>query len=111
MSKYFAFRTTSSRQQFWAVVLIGHLAVIALGALFVVISASGPTGEILGGLGLVILSIAYIWAMLATCVRRCRDAGLNPWWTAAVFLPYIGYIALIVIGVWTPLAKAERETG
>ena len=105
MSKYFNFKNPASRQQFWGVMVVGHIVLFILAAVLVALAASGPTGEIIGGLGLFVAGIAYVWAMLATCVRRCRDSGLNPWWSAAVLLPYIGYIVLIVIGVWSPATQ------
>ena len=105
MSKYFDFKSSASRQQFWGVMVVGHIIFFIVAAILVALAASGPTGEIIGGLGLIVVGVAYVWAMLAACVRRCRDSGLNPWWSAAVLLPYIGYIVLIVIGVWTPITQ------
>ena len=107
MSKYFYFKTLASRQQFWAVMLIGHAALFVMTMVFVALAASGPTGEMLGGLGLLVVAVAYIWGILATCARRCRDAGINPWWTVATLLPYVGYITVIVIGVLRPANQPE----
>lgn len=36
------------------------------------------------------------WAVL---VRRCHDIGLNPWWSLLTAIPFIGFLALIGIGV------------
>jgi uncharacterized membrane protein YhaH (DUF805 family) len=37
--------------------------------------------------------------MIATSIRRCRDAGINPWFTLSFLLPYINFIVFIVFGV------------
>jgi uncharacterized membrane protein YhaH (DUF805 family) len=37
--------------------------------------------------------------MLATAIRRCRDAGISPWFTLSFLVPYINFIVFIVFGV------------
>ena len=107
MSKYFSFSNEASRQEFWAVMIILHVAAFAIGLVLGALSVTGPTGEALSVIGLIGIAIVSIWVFVATCVRRCRNAGFNPWWAAATILPYVGYVAALVIGVWTPASKAE----
>jgi uncharacterized membrane protein YhaH (DUF805 family) len=71
-----------------AVLSIVTIAVMILDGMFV----------LLGGLIMLAGFIVLIWAMLATTASRCRDAGINPWWTAATFIPYVGFVVMIVVG-------------
>ena len=96
MEKYFKFTGVASRSEFWGVNIIAVIAlsiIVLISTGFIAIASAG-----LGILLAVAASIAYTWCNLAVTVRRCRDAGINVWWTAACFIPYIGLITWIVIG-------------
>ena len=105
--KYSKFDTVSKRSEYWGVILISWG--IALGAWLMFAIASGSLIYTLGGVGSIVsgafliaalaISLLLLWVGIATTVRRCKDAGINPWFTAAVFIPYIGWIAAVVIGV------------
>ena len=64
-------------------------------------SATAPDMHPLTFLALLILLsplwVGLIWLQFATDVRSCREAGINSFWSATVFLPY-----LAVIGVLPP---------
>jgi uncharacterized membrane protein YhaH (DUF805 family) len=98
MRRYLEWGGTASRSEYWAVLIIGWvLAAVTTIVGTVLMIADGLfmiTGIIVIILGLILL----IWAMLATTARRCRDAGINPWWTLASILPYIGFVVMIVVG-------------
>ena len=91
MKEYFKFEGTAKRQEYWAVIL---LSVVAYVAGFIALEGSGGLGALIA----IIVFVAAFWAMLATTVRRLRDAGLNVWWILATLVPYIGGIATIVFG-------------
>jgi uncharacterized membrane protein YhaH (DUF805 family) len=98
MTRYLDFRRMAKRSEYWGVLIISWI----LAALLSVITISFMildgifillgTLILLGGLGLL------IWVILAVTASRCRDAGINPWWTAASILPYIGFVVMIVVG-------------
>jgi len=93
MKQYFNFSGTAKRQEYWAVVLITFL-ILFVGLAFV--EAGVPvliTLIVLFGL------LASCWALIATTVRRLRDADLNTWWIILIFIPYISFIAHIIFGV------------
>jgi uncharacterized membrane protein YhaH (DUF805 family) len=95
MQKYFSFSDTATRSEYWAVQLIS-LVVVAI-----LMTVAGLTAISVPALGLALilaLGIAYVWLLVATSVRRCRDADLSPWWTLALLLPYAGFVVWIVIG-------------
>jgi uncharacterized membrane protein YhaH (DUF805 family) len=86
--KYFVFEGKATRSEYWGVSLICY--VLALPALFF--------AGILGGM-------IIIWTLLCTTARRCRDAGINPWFSATILIPWIAIIAVVVFGC----LKTEKE--
>lgn len=100
MEKYFKFNGSSTRSEYWGVNIVGGICAFIL-AMFgtIITGASSSTfGVIVGALILIATFVAAIWLSVATAVRRCRDAGLNPWWAAAVCIPYLGWIVFVVLG-------------
>lgn len=96
--KYSNFDRTASRSEYWGVLLsvmvISFVAII-IGSLFI---AAGALGMVPGVLLILAVAVLATWVDIATIVARCRDAGINPWFTLACFIPYIGWIVMIVIG-------------
>ena len=90
--KYFVFDGNATRSEYWGVSLICY--VLALPALFF--------AGILGGL-------IIIWTLLSTTARRCRDAGINPWFSATILIPWIAVIAVIVFGCLPSEQKDEHQ--
>jgi uncharacterized membrane protein YhaH (DUF805 family) len=95
----FNFDGTATRSEYWGVILITWL--IAWAAIIVIETS------LLGALVGLVACIASIWAMIAVTMKRCRDCGLNTWWTAATFIPIVGWIVMTVIGV---LGQTQGES-
>jgi len=87
MNHYFDFNGTAKRQEYWAVTILTWVAVV-LGSLM------APFNPIVA---IVILLVA-LWVWVALSVRRLRDAGLNTWWIATAFIPYVSFVTMIVFG-------------
>ena len=99
MEQYFKFEGTSSRSEFWGINIVGGIAAFVLAFVGAAIAGTSTGfGLAVGVILLIATFVAAIWLGLATAVRRCRDAGLNPWWAAATCVPYIGWIVFIVLG-------------
>ena len=103
MEKYFKFEGVATRSEYWGVMIIATLLAFVFGlfggfALGFGGSAGSTLGAIFGGLVLLATIVVSAWVSIATCVRRCRDAGINVWWTLGAFVPYVGWIVAIVIG-------------
>lgn len=99
MEKYFSFQGVSTRSEYWGVMIIATVLAFVVGFIAGLIMAAGSSlSAIFGGLLLLATVVASAWVSLATCVRRCRDAGINVWWTAGACVPYVGWIVAIVIG-------------
>ena len=100
MEKYFSFQGNSARSEYWGVNILGGIAAFVLAFIGAAIagSSTGTFGVAFGSMLLIATLVAAIWLSLATAVRRCRDAGINVWWAAAICIPYIGWIVSIVLG-------------
>lgn len=100
MEKYFKFEGSATRSEYWAVVLIGGVVGFTFALLGALLLAAeiGAFASVVGGLILAVTLIGALWLSIATTMRRCRNAGINTWWTLGTFVPYVGWIVSIVIG-------------
>lgn len=103
LKQYFDFEGRASRSEYWGVYLI------SLGLLFPFIFLASVVSMIAGMFGMFFSSVlafavlvGLIWLYGATASRRCRDAGLKPWFALSlvflIFMPPIGLICCIVFG-------------
>lgn len=98
MTRYLDFSRLATRSEYWGVLIISWILAAVLTVVTVAMMVIDGVFVFLGGLALLVGFVVLIWAILATTASRCRDAGINPWWTAASLLPYIGFVIMIVIG-------------
>ena len=101
MEKYLKFDRTAKRSEFWGVIIIVSLLswiIMAVGFLPIIIDSSSGFAAIFGLLVMIASFVAAIFLTVAVGVRRCHDCLLNPWWTAALFIPYVGFVVMIVLG-------------
>jgi uncharacterized membrane protein YhaH (DUF805 family) len=84
-------------REFWltqAKLLIMFLVIFVISLFF-----AGKAGE--GSpVTLTIMAIGFVlmaWGNLMSVIKRCRDAGIDTWWTLATFLPYVGLLVVLVI--------------
>ena len=98
MQKYFSFSGLSTRSEYWGILIISTIVFAIIATIGLALVALGGGVAVAGGMAVIISIIAYLWIYLSVIIRRCRDAGISPWWTAAVILPYISVIAIIVFG-------------
>jgi uncharacterized membrane protein YhaH (DUF805 family) len=99
IKKYFDFDGVSTRSEYWGVYLT------TIGLLFPVLFLVGLLSLLPGVLGMLLstglLSLALVVLLIvytATNVKRCRDAGLNPWFTLALLIPTVNFVCWIVFG-------------
>ena len=98
MKRYLDFSRTASRSEYWGTLIISWLLAAVLSVVTIAIMILESVFVFLGLIILLVGFVLLIWAVLATTASRCRDAGINPWWTAATILPYIGFVIMIVVG-------------
>jgi len=98
MTKYFSFNGEATRSEFWGVTVMLIVLGFTLGVLGGAAILASDSFILISLAAIVAVIITATWVTAAVTVRRCRNADLNPWWTAATFVPYIGFIPFIVIG-------------
>ena len=107
MQQYLDFHRLAQRSEYWAVLIITWLLAILIWGIGLAFIAMDGIMIAFGGVFMLVSSVLLIWITLAVTASRCRDAGLNPWWAASIFLPYIGFVTMIVFGV---LESKSTET-
>ena len=98
MTRYLDFSRLASRSEYWGTLIITWLLAAVLSIITISFMILDGLFVLLGLLIMISGLVLFIWIALAVTAARCRDAGINPWWTAATFIPYIGLIIVIVIG-------------
>jgi uncharacterized membrane protein YhaH (DUF805 family) len=99
MEKYLKFTGLATRSEYWGVILISWAVAFLAGMLMIGFAAAGQFSAVIGILLALAVVVVTTWAGLATTARRCRDAGINPWFTLTVFIPYVNFVTMIVFGV------------
>ena len=108
MRRYLDWGRRATRSEYWGVLIISWILAAVLSIVTIAVMIIDGFFVLLGAFIMLVGFVVLIWAMLATTASRCRDAGINPWWTAASLLPYIGFVVMIVIGCLTTRATTEE---
>jgi uncharacterized membrane protein YhaH (DUF805 family) len=95
MTKYFDFQGSITRERFWATMLFSWGIFIIATLLF--LGLASVDSPIIGLAGLITL-FGLAWVQLAAGAKRARDAGCSPWWAAAMCVPYVAIVVIIVLG-------------
>jgi uncharacterized membrane protein YhaH (DUF805 family) len=104
--RYFDTEGRATRSEYWGVYLATWLILAVVTLLFFVLTLTGSVGVAVGSIIMLLTSATLTWAMIATAIRRCRDAGINPWFTLSFLLPYVNFIVFIVFG----LLNTDKDT-
>lgn len=115
-ANYANFRTRARRKEYWGFVLFFYLGLIALA--FVGVAIDFALGNMSPGnefpaatIGIsVLVGLAGIVPSIAVMVRRQHDIGLSGWFFLLVFVPYVGYLILLVFAL-IPSQKRENKWG
>lgn len=105
---YLMFDGCATRSEYWGVTFIGLAAVVATAFAATLFAGFIGGAAAIAGIATIVVLIVAVWATIATTARRCRDAGINPWFTLLVFIPYVAVPACIVFGV-LPTAVSKGE--
>lgn len=106
LSRYVGFSGRAPRSEYWYWALFSFLVSIAAS----VLDASGLADFALGdeetvGVAEILVTLALTLPGLAVTVRRLHDIGRSGWWLLLMFVPILGWIALLI---WT-LAKSDAD--
>jgi uncharacterized membrane protein YhaH (DUF805 family)/cold shock CspA family protein len=112
-TNYANFRGRARRKEYWGFALfvtLGGFALGALGGIINVVIGDDVPGEMsvttmtLTGIFLV----AIIIPSIAIGVRRIHDLGLSGWFYLLLFLPYVGWLILLVFALIPSQTRENR---
>ncbi|MCO7223556.1 DUF805 domain-containing protein [Pleionea sp. CnH1-48] len=90
-----------SRKIYW---LVGVLPFVILGFLAYFLNKALNLGEV----AFLIINLLVLWPILAMQVKRLHDINVTGWFCLLTFIPYIGLLFSVVIGL-VPSSKAENK--
>ena len=95
---YVGFSGRARRKEYWMFALFNIIISIVLAMVdgMLGLKVGGEQGA--GLLGL-IYSLAILLPSIAVDVRRLHDTGRSGWWMLIAFVPFIGFIVLLVFFV------------
>ena len=98
-NRYAQFDGRASRSEFWYFALFYFIAdiIVAVVDAFVLNPMMGVTPDqaAQGGFLQMIFALALIIPSIALGIRRLHDTGKSGWWYLLVFIPVIGWLALL----------------
>lgn len=86
---YVKFDGTASRPEFWWPVLFNCIISCALGMIGGVLGHGAILSDIFG--------LAILLPNIGITIRRLHDTGRSGWWFLIVFVPIVGWIALLIL--------------
>lgn len=100
--QYFSLQGRATRSDYWGVQVVSLLLLFVTGILasigLAVVADTDILVFLLATLTIIPLVFATWWVNLVVSIKRCRDIGINPWWSAAMYIPYIGLVTWLVLG-------------
>ncbi len=111
LKQWFSFEGIITRKQYWLSLLVIFTATILLEFLgfvgFVYLTHTDSHSQhhllliysfLFAAIIFLGLIISITWIEFALVSKRCRDIGINPFWSLLLLIPYVNLIAIIVIG-------------
>ncbi|CCO45160.1 conserved hypothetical protein; putative inner membrane protein [Vibrio nigripulchritudo SOn1] len=87
LKKYAVFEGRARRKEYWMFVLFNVLVSVALGVI------EGALGT--SFIGIVYGLVVFIPGVAVT-IRRLHDIGRTGWWILISFIPFLGWLVLVV---------------
>ena len=107
--KYLSFEGRATRSEYWGVYIISYLLLLPVLLVGAVLTMAGMFGSIVGGLLMLAGVVVLTWCILATAARRCRDAGISPWFAGTILIPWLTLIPFIVFGCLKTESKEDEH--
>ena len=92
--KYICFSGRARRQEYWLFLLFNLIAASLVG--FIGGILAGATGVAAFAFLGTIYNLAVLLPCLAVLFRRLHDIGKSGWWWLIGFVPFVGWIILLV---------------
>ncbi len=101
MRRYVDFSGRSGRKDYWIYVLVYLIIYIVATVIDSTVFGlhMGPAGHMSPNIGILsgIVALVHLIPGIAVSVRRLHDTDRSGWWLLIVFVPFIGWIWLIVL--------------
>jgi len=91
LKKYAVFSGRARRKEYWMFTLIYILIAVVVGLLDGMLGSAGILGGVLG--------LALLVPSIAVTVRRLHDTDRSGWWVLIAFVPFVGWLVLLVFMV------------
>lgn len=111
IKKWFSFSEVVTKKEYWITLSILIISTVLLEILGVLIFLQFATftketihsilfySLIVGLLIIVGLIFLITWLEFALLAKRCNSIGISKYWSILLFVPYINFITIIVIGL------------
>ena len=53
-------------------------------------------------------AVLILYAFVVVCIKRWHDLGDSGWWTALLFVPLIGFVVLLLLGLMPGQPKPNK---
>ncbi|HYD55562.1 MAG TPA: DUF805 domain-containing protein [Burkholderiales bacterium] len=90
-NKYATFSGRARRKEYWMFFLMNLLIAMGIGIVEAIIGLGGILG--------ILYALALLIPGIAVSVRRLHDTGRSGWWLLIGFIPFIGWIVVLVFMV------------
>src|SRR5687767_13770231 len=105
LRKYAEFGGRSRRSEYWVFVLLCALA--AIPAAFIDLTFGVDLAWGFGPASVLVMLLLTV-PSLALTARRLHDFDFSGWWMLAAFVPYVGFIVMLLIG-FVPGTRGENR--
>ena len=103
IKNYAVFKGRTTRKEFWMFALFNIIVAIALGVIVSIISIMANMTAVDSDCFIGTVSNLYVLFMLlptvSILVRRLHDIGRSGWYCLLAFIPLVGIICMIIIGL------------
>jgi uncharacterized membrane protein YhaH (DUF805 family) len=91
LKKYALFTGRSRRTEYWMFTLVNAIILVVLGGIEKFLGTNGLLDTL--------YALAVLLPSLGVSIRRLHDTGRSGWWLLIGFLPFIGWLVLLLFMV------------
>jgi uncharacterized membrane protein YhaH (DUF805 family) len=93
LKKYTVFDGRASRTEFWMFALFNFIALIVISVLGAILAGKG---SVIGSALMLLYALGTLLPNIGVAIRRLHDTGRSGWWILLAFVPFIGFVVLLV---------------
>ena len=94
------FHGRATRKEYWSAVIQLTLIFVVMMVLFVIAAEAAPSPAVIVVMVALLLIFFVVGAVVSTgvAIRRSHDFDVTGWLVLTLYIPYAGWIAMIVVG-------------